>query len=755
MTTDQVGEVAPATSKARTPSTKLGALLFVWGTWGLMSVLALFLVNQYGTNTPHMDEWDLVSILTGDDAFSIAWLWEQDQEHHIPLPKLLLVVLGKMTGNDFRAGMYFSVLALSGLAFALILGAKGLRGWVDYSDAIFPLLLLHWGHAADLLWSWQVQYTLSLVLIGTVFLIMIRRDRSLTVCPLIVAGACVILLPLTGANGLAYVPAFVLWLVCLGVLTWRTGGLHSRRQAIWLVGLAAVAVVVVCLYFIYFEKPTAEASPPKLGLRASLRTSVQFLSMSFGPVTESLWPFSGYGTIGLLLVSGVALVWTWYERPRTRLTALGLFCFMSGVASLALGLGWGRAGWGSSAGFMPHYTVIAVTAVWGAYFIWLLRDGAISRVVQLCLFVVMCSLFRSNTMNGIAIAKAMSEGQAILQRDAEAGMPPIIIAARHVDNQLPWPLGMREMGRSWIESRLDMLRRARVGPFRHMRENPSFRELPVLLKPIQMQNVRWMGDSLCALGGEAYVDLGLPESQFVYAGRAKYLYGNTSDSADPPRILWRSGDEETFSSCESGPPYLDSIMPTELGSAQARTTTVWINRAINRLRIQMDRPCVLELLEIVLLIPEDSPVHHLRTAVYHPGARIDFGQPSSSAFLRGDWHEREVWGRRSGPEAAVEFRLERVEPLRLRMMANTFGKQRIVVSLNGQNVKTLDRKGEEAEVIEVDLPQEALAESNTLCLRMPDARSPQSAGKSEDSRILGIAVSWMEFAAANERKDDP
>jgi hypothetical protein len=162
--------------------------------------------------------------------------------------------------------------------------------------------------------------------------------------------------------------------------------------------------------------------------------------------------------------------------------------------------------------------------------------------------------------------------------------------------------------------------------------------------------------------------------------------------------------------------------------------TIWVDETIDQIRLHPDEiPFKFKIQQLVVLT--------LEPPVYDAATRLDFTQASTDAYLCGLWHGPDPGWRWSGPEAAVEFRLERVEPLRLRMMANTFGAQRIVVSLNGQQVKTLDGNGGDLELIEVDLPPEAIAGSNTLRLRLPDARSPQNVAKGEDSRILGIVFS--------------
>jgi hypothetical protein len=136
--------------------------------------------------------------------------------------------------------------------------------------------------------------------------------------------------------------------------------------------------------------------------------------------------------------------------------------------------------------------------------------------------------------------------------------------------------------------------------------------------------------------------------------------------------------------------------------------------------------------------------------IYVPGTRIDFTKAFFDAYLVSGWHELEPDYRWSLNRATVRFKLEAVQPLRLRMMAGTLGRQRIVLGFNGQQVATVQGSGEGLELFEVDLPPGAIAETNTLELTLPDAQSPQSIGLNEDNRILGVGVAWMEFEPLSE-----
>src|SRR4051812_11583709 len=116
----------PPTSSAATTSTDTrdftrwrtyakGTPFFVWSVWALMCIAALAFVGTFGRNVPYWDEWAMVPFLSGDQAVDARWLWSEHNGHRIPLPRLFLLMLYKLTGADFRAGMYFNVLALAAL----------------------------------------------------------------------------------------------------------------------------------------------------------------------------------------------------------------------------------------------------------------------------------------------------------------------------------------------------------------------------------------------------------------------------------------------------------------------------------------------------------------------------------------------------------------------------------------------------------------------------------------------------------------
>jgi hypothetical protein len=393
----------------------------------LLFAAALALVVGYGRDVPFYDELDLVPILAGDQPVTAGWLWAVHNGHRLPLPRLLLLGLLRLTGNDFRAGMYFNVLALGALAFALIWTARCVRGRAAYADAFFPLVLLHWGHAQNLLWSWQVVLVLPVVLAGALLILLARRGVRFSLAEAGLAGACLLALPLCGVSGLAYVPALALWLGGVGVRQW----LAEERRAHWpgvvMAMLAAAALLLVALYFGDYQYAGYYRDTWKSWV--SLETAVQFLAAGFGPAGELFWPISGLVVLVLLLLAGGGLFSAFRRgRPVERPRAVGLIFFLAAVVCLAACVGTGRPG----SGFAPRYYVLAVPALCGAYLIWgACCSPAVGQLAQMSLFTLAALTFAYNFQQGRTYADNRREKAEALERDLAAGKPVYEILARH------------------------------------------------------------------------------------------------------------------------------------------------------------------------------------------------------------------------------------------------------------------------------------------------------------------------------------
>ena len=136
-----------------------------------------------------------------------------------------------------------------------------------------------------------------------------------------------------------------------------------------------------------------------------------------------------------------------------------------------------------------------------------------------------------------------------------------------------------------------------------------------------------------------------------------------------------------------------------------------------------------------------------------PEGHVDFAKPEAERFMWYGWSRRDEGLRwTDGKEATLVFAQDSVEDTVLKMKLAALvipgrHEQRVSINLNGQHLQTLMPKDETAREYSLLLPKEMLRQKNVLTFSLPDAASTKSLGLNGDTRILGIAVYWMEFQA--------
>lgn len=134
------------------------------------------------------------------------------------------------------------------------------------------------------------------------------------------------------------------------------------------------------------------------------------------------------------------------------------------------------------------------------------------------------------------------------------------------------------------------------------------------------------------------------------------------------------------------------------------------------------------------------------------GNRINFAQPMSERYLYYGWSGNENEFRwTDDDEAAIVFALNDITDADLQMKLSPFlvpgqvSEQRVIISLNGRKIETLALRETAAREYSLALPQELLRRKNILTFELPDAASPMSLGISNDSRLLGMAMYWLQI----------
>lgn len=563
-----------------------GASLFVWSVWAVLLLAGLGFVFQFGPEVPVEDDYALVPALTGDQAMTLEWLWSLHNEHRVPVPRLLLLAAYWMTGNDFRAGMFVSVLTISLLAAVLIGLNRWVRGFAIYADALFPMLLLHWGHHSNFLWSWQVSFTVAVFVLGLITVGIVLQGSRIRTQAIALMGLELAILVGFGAHGLAFVPALLIWLFVLTIV--------QKKSDRWVACMAMLpASLLLGLYFWGYERPDEFADPPDLG--AVWQTFLQFFATGFGPIAGEAWFFCGWLMIALATSSFFLLLRAAWFQPDDRASALGLAALLSGFVPLGLGLAWGRASLGQSAGLEPRYVTLMallpcfVVLVWTRY-----AKSSSARFLSMMIFVSSCVLLWPNTQIGLQAARGQKERSDAVLADIRSGLPPYRIIARNT----PWLSTSHDK----LTPNFQALQREKIGPFARMRSDPPMVEIPLALNPSFLSLARWDGSTktIDATGVDPWVQFRLAEPSEVAGLRIVYSHDNGSRTSPWFKLLWRRPDQAAFPKDQI---YQRWTMPT----GPDQSITAWIDSPVAEFRMQPDnRPCRFQIQEVVLLIPMEG-----------------------------------------------------------------------------------------------------------------------------------------------------
>ena len=596
------------------------AARIVWSVWAALVVAAVGYVVHFGSDVPYWDDWNMVDAITGAQPVTLEWLWSDYGGHRVPLPRLILLGLYKLTGTDFRAGMYFSVAGLAATAAALIWASARMRGGrVSVTDAVLPLLLLHWGHFENLLWSWQLPFVLAVALVCAVLAVI--AAYGLVPVPkagVILAALGIVILPLSDVPGMVYAPALACWLATIGVVAYRD---HRRGYAVLLWAAAMFALTWVILYFRGYPHHYVPLVPVSVAhWRELFRTSIRFVAGGIGPAVEELAPAVRAAAAVLVLATAAALGWAAVRRDRSPHLAYGLLLFFAGSACLVAAFAAGRL----NAGFQGRYFTLA-TPIWCAAFLaWRLCVGsAVARGAEVGLLAAVLIATPLNYRAGLRYARNYHERMERFRADMLAGLTPGELVARHVGSLYPCPWwGFPNVGvqvhrvertgsedgfpmmkavsfHERIAGNLRKLQAAKIGEYARMRrEDPPVRD--IVPSPTSDFTIgRAASASATAALENSAVLLTLIQPLYVAGVRIRRPINSASSSPTDPspqwvQVFWRLSGEPAYTAPHHYVFVWDSGKDEQI---------VWIFRTIDQITFHMGDPDVQRRLN-----PDDLPV---------------------------------------------------------------------------------------------------------------------------------------------------
>lgn len=205
------------------------------------AILLIGWISHYAVNVPSGDEWVMVPLFEKWHNHQLTFrdLFQQHNEHRIPIPKLIYLAFAELTNWDLRAEMFFSVALCAGTSAGIyVLLRRTLGGpprqllllWAAANLLIFsPTQAQNW------LWGFQLQMFIPNLCLVMTLVILTSDSRWWRRF-----GASVFLIALATfsfGNGLLLWPVIALFLVLRGESKWRI--------AAWLLAFASV----IALYF--------------------------------------------------------------------------------------------------------------------------------------------------------------------------------------------------------------------------------------------------------------------------------------------------------------------------------------------------------------------------------------------------------------------------------------------------------------------------------------------------------------------------
>lgn len=401
----------------------------VWTTWAGMTLLALVATAVYGRWLPWSDDFDLVPYVTGDRPVTAGWLWEQHNEHRIPLVKLLFVGLGRLSGADYRWTVAVNALILSATAAVLILAARRLRGHSAWTDAVFPAVLLHLGQGA-LVWAFQTPFVLTTVL-GCLFVAAAVAAPRTAAWRAAALATLACLLPLTGSAGLVLAAAAVPLLVAEAIWPDRAaGGTQSLTRGVAAAG-AGLTVAVAIAYVATLRLGPAEGyAGPWRALVASLDTLASYPG---SPVARMRvpWLFVTCLAIGGTLAAAARPLLGKATPGTDRRAGIILLGYLAALALVAVAIGYGRG----TRDFTPlygHYATLALGVPLALGLIWTtLPQTAFARGAQAVLCLTTLVVFAVHARQAARNWSSADESWAVISSDLRGDLPPEDVAARH------------------------------------------------------------------------------------------------------------------------------------------------------------------------------------------------------------------------------------------------------------------------------------------------------------------------------------
>jgi len=447
--------------------------------------LLIYVVAQYAVDVPFLDQWELVPLLDkmyhGELTFHD--LWAQQNEHRIFFPRIIMLVLARLTHWNINYELALNIIFALGI-FAIfvyqikITGRKLAVACLPWAIPAVSLVVFSVSQYQNWLWGWQLLMFLNvLAVVGGIVLLANEPFRWWKFAAATLLG---VVATYSFANGALFWPIGLMILFLL-----KTGARQKgRAAAIWIL----IGTLTLGGFFYQYQEPDKHSL---LGL--FLGMPVEYAAYVFKYIGGICAPHVGgdislKGTFAFVFglaatITGSWVAWALCRRkiadPGTLLPYFSL-CLYSVGSALVTGIG--RLDLGSNQALASRYCTMT-TPLWVSlivFLILLMNNGKIAAGANAaerkpgsgthtggCQIVAGLSLLTAIVLLVLGSVYAITDAKDLSQRQADgrkcllklAANPQAGIDYRGLSEIYPWP--------QVIVARYPVLYQHRLSLFRH------------------------------------------------------------------------------------------------------------------------------------------------------------------------------------------------------------------------------------------------------------------------------------------------
>jgi hypothetical protein len=216
------------------------------------AISTILFVNYFGVDVPHLDDvaqvWDLVSLRDGTASFTGFLSFHN--EHRIFFPRIIFVILSRLSGFNLKVEMYFSIFLIA-TSFYCIFRTSANNVSINkpvfhMTNIITGFILFSFVQYENLLWGFQITWFMVNCFLSLSVLLLSSHHRYPQTIQLMLAGFCCLVATLSSAQGI------ITWIAVIPSIVVLNGS--RKKRSIRLFTWISIFLICFLLYVTGLQK---------------------------------------------------------------------------------------------------------------------------------------------------------------------------------------------------------------------------------------------------------------------------------------------------------------------------------------------------------------------------------------------------------------------------------------------------------------------------------------------------------------------